>query len=184
MPRPCSLISPKSVSTSKEEKRGKGVLAVDTILAGEVVAIFGGAVYDGQAYRRLSPEQARLGIQVDEDHFLVSRVEGAGDWVNHSCEPNLGLRGQIVLVALRDIEAGEELCFDYAMSDGCDYDAFECRCGAKRCRGQVTGNDWRNPSLWKRYEGYFSPYLARRIARLRWGEVADDWTPYSEVRSQ
>ena len=31
----------------------------------------------------------------------------------------------------------------------------------------MTGNDWRDPSLWKRYAGHFSPYLQRRIAALQ-----------------
>ena len=49
------------------------------------------------------------------------------DWVNHSCEPNCGLSGQIALVALRRLEPGEEVCFDYAMSDGSPYDQFHVR---------------------------------------------------------
>jgi hypothetical protein len=31
----------------------------------------------------------------------------------------------------------------------------------------VTGDDWRNPILWKRYAGHFSPYLRRRIEALQ-----------------
>ena len=68
---------------------------------------------------------------------------------------------------MRDIEAGEELTFDYAMSDGEPYDEFDCHCGADSCRGRVTGNDWKLPKLWLKYDGYFSPYLARRIENLR-----------------
>jgi SET domain-containing protein len=43
--------------------------------------------------------------------------EGGMMHLNHSCEPNLGLQGQVVYLALRDIEADEELTFDYAMND-------------------------------------------------------------------
>ena len=43
--------------------------------------------------------------------------EGGMMHLNHSCEPNLGLQGQVVYVSLRDIEADEELTFDYAMND-------------------------------------------------------------------
>ena len=67
---------------------------------------------------------------------------------------------------MRDIEAGEEVCFDYAMSDGEPYDEFDCQCGTPLCRGQVTGNDWQRPELQKRYDGYFSPYLQARIFHL------------------
>jgi hypothetical protein len=41
---------------------------------------------------------------------------------------------------------------------------FRCECGSEICRHQVTGEDWRLPDLRQRYQGYFSPYLQRRIA--------------------
>jgi hypothetical protein len=73
---------------------------------------------------------------------------------------------------MRDIGPGEEITFDYAMSDGSGYDEFACACGAATCRGRVTGEDWRLPALWRRYEGYFSPYLQRRIDTLRREQAA------------
>ena len=76
------------------------------------------------------------------------------------------MSGQITLAARRNIERGEEVCFDYAMSDGLIYDEFDCHCGAPACRGRVTGEDWRLPELWARYPGGFSPFLQRRIDRL------------------
>ena len=62
--------------------------------------------------------------------------------------------------------AGDVLSYDYATSDGCDYDEFECACGAVSCRGKITGYDWMLPELQIRYRGHFSPYLAARIASL------------------
>ena len=41
---------------------------------------------------------------------------------------------------MRDIHAGEELNFDYAMCDGSNYDEFECYCGSENCRGQGQGH--------------------------------------------
>jgi uncharacterized protein len=86
--------------------------------------------------------------------------------LNHSCEPNCGLLGSQLLVAMREIEVGEELSFDYAMCDASDYDEFACLCGAPTCREVVTGADWRKLELQERYAGWFSPYLVRRIAAL------------------
>jgi hypothetical protein len=42
-------------------------------------------------------------------------------------------------------------------------DEFDCYCGSANCRKHVTGSDWMISALWERYNGYFSPYLARRI---------------------
>lgn len=148
-----------------------GVFAINPIPQDELIAVWGGEVVTRQALDALPDRLRRLSIQVEENLFLVALSEGPGDYVNHSCAPNSGLRGQIVLVAMRDIVPGEQVTFDYAMSDGSDYDEFECNCGAPNCRHRVSGRDWRNPELWARYDGYFSPYLARRIERLKRGET-------------
>jgi uncharacterized protein len=81
---------------------------------------------------------------------------------NHSCEPNIGVQGQIVFVAMRDVEAGEELTHDWAMTDD-DRDEMACRCGAASCRGVVTGQDWRRPELQARSGDYMSWHLLRKI---------------------
>ena len=52
-------------------------------------------------------------------------------YTNHSCDPNLAIQGQIVLVAMRDIAPGEELTIDWATTDDGDYE-MECRCGSGR----------------------------------------------------
>lgn len=142
------------------------VFALEPIAAGELLAVFGGDMVSGRHLAMFGPGAHRVTLQVDEDVFAVSRVLGPGDYFNHSCDPNAGLRGQLSLVALRAIEPGEEICYDYAMSDGSPYDEFACACGAWLCRRQVTGDDWRRRELWDRYRGHFSPYLQRRIDRL------------------
>lgn len=48
---------------------------------------------------------------------------------NHSCEPNIGVQGQIIFVAMRDIAAGEELTHDWATTDDDNYE-MRCHCGA------------------------------------------------------
>jgi hypothetical protein len=53
------------------------------------------------------------------------------------------------------------------MSDTMPYDEFECGCGQPTCRGKVTGNDWQKPELQKRYAGFFSPHVQRKIDTLR-----------------
>jgi hypothetical protein len=85
---------------------------------------------------------------------------------NHSCDPNLGIRGEITFVAMRDICAGAELTHDWAMTDD-DHYSIECNCGARDCRNTLTGKDWQRPDLQQRYVGYFSAYLTRKIALLK-----------------
>ncbi|MCA9698531.1 MAG: SET domain-containing protein-lysine N-methyltransferase [Myxococcales bacterium] len=134
---------------------------------GERLAAFGGAVMTAADLAVRDPGLRRLSLQIDEDLYLVSVVESPADWFNHGCDPNAGLQGQLSLVALRTIEPGEEVVYDYAMTDGSPYDEFECACGSQRCRGRVSGDDWRLAELWQRYGNHFSPYLLNRIEGLR-----------------
>jgi hypothetical protein len=142
----------------------RAAFAAAPIEAGEVVAVWGGEVIDGLELATRAGSNFNT-VQVEEGLYLTSTIPGPADWINHSCDPNLGIRGQIVLVAMRPIAAGEELAFDYAMTDGSDYDVFDCACGAPLCRGRIDGNGWMLPELQARYRGFFSDYLARRIAR-------------------
>ena len=99
--------------------------------------------------------------------FLAGSPEPEpADFINHSCQPNGRMSGATMVIAARDIEVGEPITYDYATSDGSDYDEFECLCGEPTCRGVVTGLDWTKPELQEKYAGWFSPYLARRIAAL------------------
>lgn len=164
--QPSGWLAPSLVGRDGLAKGGHGVFARRPVAQGELLAVFGGTVVSAEQLRSASPDLRRLTLQIDEDLFVVSTVEGPADWFNHACEPNAGLRGQLSLVALRPIAAGEEVCYDYAMSDGSAYDEFPCACGAQRCRGRVTGDDWQLPELWVRYGEHFSPYLLARIEGL------------------
>ena len=76
-----------------------------------------------------------LAMQVGEDLWLCSSGELPDDCGNHSCEPNSGfLTGEPVLYALRDIAAGEEICWDYSTSLSVPGWSLECRCSAPNCR--------------------------------------------------
>lgn len=148
--------------------KGHGVFATAPIARGETVAAFGGFVVDRATLDAL-PERRRVhSIQIDEHLFMASGDEPEpSDYVNHSCDPNTGIDGNILLVARRDIAPDEEITFDYAMSDVDDYDEFECACGVATCRRKVTGNDWMIPELQARYAGHFSAYVERRIRAVR-----------------
>jgi SET domain-containing protein len=147
---------------------GFGLFAREPIRAGELLAVWSGRIVTPQQLDRLPEEIQRHTVQVEEDLYLASIYpDEPADYFNHSCDPNAGLSGQIVIVALRDLFGAEEVCIDYAMCDGSPYDEFECQCHTPNCRKRVTGNDWRRPELWQRYAGHFSPYLQRRIDQLR-----------------
>jgi SET domain-containing protein len=90
-------------------------------------------------------------------------VDVAYERLNHSCEPNIGWSSDGQLVAMRDIAPDEELTTDYALAlDDRDF-VMTCHCETYRCRQMIEGIDWQIPQLQKRYAGYWSPDVQRRI---------------------
>ncbi len=162
-----SYISPKA-AVKPSPIQGRGLFAVAPIARGEIVCAKGGHVFDRERLRELQPRLGAAEIQIGEDLFIgpvdEESREGSMIFSNHSCEPNLGVAGQIVFVALRDIEAGEELTHDWATTDDDDYE-MECRCGAPSCRKLITGQDWRRKDLQEKYGEHVSWYLREKISR-------------------
>lgn len=161
-------LNPKLEARPAPRKGGHAIFAVESVVRGELLVAWGGTVVTGEQLARLPTTRRGHSIQIEENLYQVSPTGSeAADFINHSCTPNAGLSGQISLIALFPISPGEEVCYDYAMSDGTTYDEFDCACGAVHCRGRVTGSDWKLPELQRRYKGHFSPYLQHRIERIR-----------------
>src|SRR5215469_6943575 len=131
----------------KIEKRispiqGRGLFAKTDIEKGEVVVVKGGYVLTKRQRDEIGKELGPSEIQITEHLFVgptsEDEREGGMMHLNHSCEPNLGLQGQIVFVALRDIRANEEVTVDYAMTDDEEYE-MQCKCGRKPVAGSSPG---------------------------------------------
>jgi uncharacterized protein len=160
-----SYLSPKA-AVEASPIHGRGLFAAADFGPGEIICVKGGYVFDravlGEIARTLGPAE----IQIADDLFIGPRElderQGGMIFSNHSCDPNIGIQGQIVFVAIRAIRAGEELTHDWATTDD-DDSSMTCRCGAANCRGTITGKDWQRPDLQEKYRGYFSWYLQRKI---------------------
>jgi len=161
-----SYITPKARKGVASAIEGRGLVAVAPLAAGELVAVKGGHIVTTAALQLLPEHLQNSEIQIADGLHLVALEDAEYErvmlFINHSCEPNVGFAGNIVLVAMRDVSPGEELTTDYALFD--DYDGrMECRCGAPTCRGTVDGRDWQRPELQRRYATYFSAYLRSRM---------------------
>jgi uncharacterized protein len=165
-----SYISPKATKGVESGIEGRGLVADQPIARDEVVAIKGGHIVDTDTLltlsRRLQDSEVKIAdgwhvAALDDDEYEAVML-----FLNHSCDPNVGLAGNVVFVAMRDIAVGEELTTDYALFDDSD-EQMTCRCGSRRCRGIVTGKDWQHTDLQERYGGYFSTYLQDKIGSLR-----------------
>ena len=141
---------------------GTGTFASEPIKKDEVVAVYGGIIVPAVDIEKYREKIGGIrGLQLDED-FFICPTEPKGGLFNHSCKPNLGYATSIKIVAIKDTEAGEELVFDYGMSET-NFKSFTCNCGNSDCRKKVTPDDWKDKDLQRKYGEYFAPYLRERF---------------------
>lgn len=159
-----SYISPK-VAIRKSPIHGLGMFSISPIQQHEIVFIKGGHILSRKDM--FSSKVINSYLPLDDDYFLAAicadEEESIKLFLNHSCDPNCGVRGEITFVAIRYIGPGEELVCDYAMIDNESY-KFMCSCGSQCCRGEITGYDWKLKHLQKKYSNYFSRYLLEKMS--------------------
>lgn len=116
---------------------GRGLFAARAIAANETILRFTGQLISlADAIAKGDTEGNPL--QVSETDYID--LEPPGVFGNHSCEPNAGIRDDVVLVTLRPIAAEEEIRYDYSTTmweEGRGW-SMPCRCGAALCRGVVA----------------------------------------------
>lgn len=163
-----SYLSPKT-RMKKSAIEGRGPFAIKLIKRNEIVFIKSGHIIDLETLKKIKHLIGDSYFQID-DNFVIGplkkkEIGKVMMFLNHSCNPNVGVRGEITFVAMRDIKIGEELTIDYAMTDNEIY-KIKCNCGQKNCRKFITGKDWQNKMMQKKYKGYFSRYLQDKIDRI------------------
>ena len=118
---------------------GYGVFTNEAITKSDVVLEFDGPLLSLAELESGSPYNLQIG-----DDLYIGPSGAIDDLVNHSCEPNCGVTvdGKTArLFALRSIEAGEEITFDYSTTstEGTETWALKCTCGKPTCRKIVSG---------------------------------------------
>ena len=136
--------------------KGDGVFSIRRFTVGELVLV-GASVHPVE-------QNDSHAVQTGPNEFGYE--DGIGTIVNHSCDPNCGVRptglGVFDLFARREIASGEEITVDYAMRNYVvEHFPPECLCGSAICRGLVTG--WRDLPADRKlaYIECVAPYLVR-----------------------
>lgn len=123
---------------------GHGVFAMEAVTAGKRILEFvGPRVGRGEVERAAASGVGDGYLQIGADEFYALSG-GPDDFVNHSCAPNTYIHseaGLFYLVASVDIAAGDELYFDYGVTQIAFPFRFNCLCGAPACRGPIGNYD-------------------------------------------
>ena len=147
----------KKVIVKDTDNLGKGLFAQKDIKKGEIIANWNGEkIYEAEKCTDLPPSPRDHAIQFDEHKWIDTM--GIGRYINHSCEPNCGIKNKIKIVAMRDVKKGEWLTFDYDMTEDSDW-VMKCRCGNKNCRKVIRGFRFLPEERRKKYRVCISKWL-------------------------
>ncbi len=80
-------------------------------------------------------------------------------YMNHSCEGKVGFNKNGDFIAIKNIRKGDELTYDYGLAESNPKFKMRCKCGSKKCRNIITGNDWLDPSFRKINQKFMLPAL-------------------------
>jgi uncharacterized protein len=141
----------RRIQTRRSGVHGKGVFAVQPLAEGETLIEYGGEVITWKEALRRHPHDPTdpnhtFYFHIDDKHVIDGKQGGnSSRWINHSCKPNCEADedgGRVFIKALRNIEPGEELFYDYGLIIDAKYTKkllaeYPCWCGAKKCRGTL-----------------------------------------------
>lgn len=111
---------------------------------------------------------------LDPSEWHTVRAADHSMYMNHSCDPTSWFvfpEGKVTVAcdsmeATRDINAGEEITFDYGTTETFpQWHGFPCACGCADCRGQLSPFDWRKGSMQRKYAGHTLVHVAQDMAR-------------------
>ena len=150
----------RRIQVRRSGVHGKGVFALRVIAAGEDIIEYQGEVIPWpEALRRHphdpdDPNHTFYFSLDDGEHVIDANVGGnAARWINHACDPNCQAQereGRVFIEALRELQPGEELFYDYGLVIDERYTptlkkAYECRCGSPNCRRTMLAPRRRRP---------------------------------------
>jgi SET domain-containing protein len=141
----------RRIQVRRSGVHGKGVFAVRNIKKGETVIEYTGEVITWKEALRRHPHDPTdpnhtFYFHIDDQWVIDAKHGGnAARWINHACKPNCEADeegGRVFIKALRKIEPGEELFYDYGLVIDLPYTKklkreYACHCGAKKCRGTM-----------------------------------------------
>lgn len=141
----------RRLQVRKSGIHGKGVYVIRPVREGDMVIEYKGKIITWKRAQRNHPHDPNqpnhtFYFHLDDGHVIDAKNGGNfARWINHSCDPNLEANQEgyrVFLIALRDIEIGEELSYDYSlMIEGRKTQKlkkeYACLCGVSACRGTM-----------------------------------------------
>ena len=144
---------------------GRSVWARENISQGEIITEFRGHFYNAEKLSDIPnvlPVCARDHVvQIGETEYLHGK-NGLAECINHSCSPNCGINGNATIVAMRDISQGEQITWDYEMTEDSDWCMENCQCGSSECRHTIRGYSFLPQEKREEYKKFTSEWILEK----------------------
>ena len=150
----------------KSKINGKGIILSKDVAQDEIIFRFVGQKISNKMSWRRGPNCLQIGYS----EWLSPDPNSAGRYLNHSCNPNAGIRGRRTIVAMKPIKAGEEVVIDYALNEIHPLWHMKCNCQSKNCRKVVKPYQDLPVQRQKKYIKYTSKHIKDLKMHLNWNE--------------
>lgn len=141
-----------------------------------------GLIREGEIVSQLEPNQPKIPIsevltwseeqqeellhfsyQCSDTHYVSE--EGREKFMNHSCDPNTWWGDSDTMIARRDIQPGEEITYDYSMTELAIPFVMACSCGSPNCRGTISNEDYLDAAWQAQYGNHLPQHTLNAITR-------------------
>ena len=150
-----------NVIMKRTKQKGRGVFAARSLTSGDVVV-------RGRFLKALA-SRTHHSFEVGFDEHI--ELDEPARVINHSCDPNTGIQnnqfGGYNFIALRPIQVGEEITWDYETSEYTSIAVKRCFCGSAKCRKHIVGFQFREEELRTKYGEYLAGYLTQKVHRVK-----------------
>jgi SET domain-containing protein len=149
----------EKIIIKKSRIHGKGIFASKKINRGEIVFILKGRIVHWKVKDQKTSLYGPNWIGITKEKWLD--VKSPGVYLNHSCNPNCGIKGKIQVVALKNIDEGEEITIDYSITEMDKLWYMNCKCGNKNCRKIIKSIQTLPKKIFNKYTPFIPTYFAR-----------------------
>ncbi len=139
---------------------GKGIFAARDINKGQIVCVI-----KGQKMFKINKNKEDALAHPDWVGFEMNHwIDPVPPfkYLNHSCNPSSAVKGNVTLIAIRDIKKDEEITVDYSIIEADTRWYMKCNCGEINCRGIIKSIQFLPQQIYKKY----TPNISKNFQKI------------------
>lgn len=149
----------KQIYICKSKIEGFGIRLGEDVIRGEIISRIKGELKFKVNKSKKDALANPNWVGVKKDHWIDP--EKPYKFLNHSCNPSVGIKGSISITALRDLKEGEEITIDYSTIEGDPRWEMQCFCSDNNCREVIRSIHFLPKEQFNKYLPFVSNYFKK-----------------------